>query len=130
MKTKLIALLTIICVAISSCYDDTALLDRLENHEQRLYDLETLCQEMNTNISSLQTLLEALKTNDCITSITPIMEGNKEVGYVINFANHNPITIYHGKDGADGKDAGRRDGFFVQRQRNDEGLSADHEHLG
>lgn len=57
---------------------------------------------MNTNISSLKTIVEALQTNDYVTSVTPVTEGGKEVGYTITFSKSGSITIYHGKDGADG----------------------------
>ena len=57
---------------------------------------------MNANISSLKTIVEALQTNDYVTSVTPVTEGGKEVGYTIIFSKSGSITIYHGKDGADG----------------------------
>ena len=59
---------------------------------------------MNTNISSLQTIVTALQNNDYVTGITPVMQGGKEVGYTITFSKSNPITIYHGKDGQNGED--------------------------
>lgn len=57
---------------------------------------------MNTNISSLKTIVEALQKNDYVTSVTPVTEDGKEVGYTITFSKSGAITIYHGKDGADG----------------------------
>ena len=57
---------------------------------------------MNTNITSLQTIIIALQSNDYVVNIAPIMEGNKEIGYTITFAKSGSITIYHGKDGKDG----------------------------
>ena len=66
--------------------------------------LKILCNQMNTNIESMQGILEALQNNDYITSITPIMEDSKEIGYTIYFKKGNPITIYHGQDGQNGQD--------------------------
>ena len=66
--------------------------------------LKTLCNEMNKNISSLQSLLAAIESRDCVTSCTPYMENGLQLGYTISFAKGNSIIIYHGKDGADGKD--------------------------
>ena len=57
---------------------------------------------MNTNISSLQTIVTALQNNDYVTGVTPVMQNGKEVGYTITFSKSSPITIFHGKDGADG----------------------------
>ena len=104
MKTKLIALISLICIGLSSCYDDSMLLDRMDNYDQQLADhanrlaaLETLCSQMNPNITSLQSIIEAVQAQDYITSVTPITEGDVEVGYTINFLNASPVTIYHGK---------------------------------
>ena len=91
----------------SSCseeYDDTDLRNDITDLENRVQALEELCKNMNTNISSLQTLVDALQSNDYITKITPIVSEGKEIGYNIEFLRHEPIVIYHGKDGEDGKD--------------------------
>lgn len=66
--------------------------------------LKTMCNQMNTNISALQTLVSALQNNDYVTSVAPLMDNGVEVGYTISFSKSNPITIYHGKNGADGRD--------------------------
>ena len=105
MKSKLLTLFTLVLVGISSCYDDSDLRTQLEDHEQRISALETLCNQLNTNISSLQTIVDALKNNDHVSAILPIKEGDKIVGYTISFANGGDITIYNGKDGEDGEAA-------------------------
>lgn len=66
--------------------------------------LQELCNKANSDIAALQTIVEALQSNDYIQSITPLMEENEEVGYVIAFGAHDPITIRYGKDGKDGVD--------------------------
>lgn len=66
--------------------------------------LKEMCNEMNTNIEALQTIVTALQQNDYITSVTPLMENGAQIGYTITFAKSGSIVIYHGKDGADGKD--------------------------
>ena len=50
----------------------------------------------------MQTIVTALQNNDYITSVDPLTENGKVVGYTIKFAKSNPIVIYNGKDGADG----------------------------
>lgn len=94
-------LLTI--VGCSREYDDSALVGRVNNLESRVLKLEQLCQQMNTNISSLQTIVSALQNNDYVTGVVPVTEGGKTVGYTISFTKSQPVTIYHGKDGVDGK---------------------------
>ena len=92
-------------VALTSCkYDDDDLWNSVHGLENRVAKLEELCKQMNTNISSLQTIVTALQNNDYVTGITPVMQGGKEVGYTITFSKSNPITIYHGKDGQNGED--------------------------
>ncbi|MCF0174769.1 MAG: hypothetical protein HUJ95_05445, partial [Bacteroidales bacterium] len=65
---------------------------------KRIEALETLCGQMNTNISSLQSLVSALENNDYVKSIAPVTEGGKTVGYTITFTKSQPVTIYNGKD--------------------------------
>lgn len=84
----------------SSCTADIdGLSERMDDLEARVEALEELCSQMNTNISSLQTIVGALQDNDYISSITPIVEGEDTVGYVINFTQSGAVTIYHGTDG-------------------------------
>ena len=91
-------------VVVSCSYDDSALWDEIFDHEERITKLEDLCNKMNTNITSLKTIVDALQKNDYVTSVSPISENGKEIGYFINFSKSGSITIYHGKDGVDGKD--------------------------
>lgn len=65
---------------------------------------ETYRNQVNTTVSSLQTLVTALQQHDYITGYEPYLENGKEVGYAIKFAKANPIVIYHGQDGKDGID--------------------------
>lgn len=97
---------------VASCqkFDDTPIWDKLNDHEDRISTLEALCRQMNTNITSLQSLVEALQKNDCVTAVVPVTEAGVEIGYTITFASGKYITIYHGKNGnpgqngTDGKD--------------------------
>ena len=92
---------------LSGCgddYDDSALTGRVDDLENRVTKLEELCKQMNTNISSLQALVNALQDNDYITGVTPITKDGETIGYTISFAKSAPITIYHGEDGKDGQD--------------------------
>ena len=92
-------------VALTSCkYDDDDIWNSVHGLENRVAKLEELCKQMNTNISSLQTIVTALQNNVYVTGTTPLMKDGKEIGYTITFSKGNPITIYHGKDGQDGED--------------------------
>ncbi len=67
-------------------------------------ELQTMVNKLNTNLSALQTIVEALQNNDYVTDIQPIIDNGIEIGYTILFAKSPSITIFHGKDGADGSD--------------------------
>ncbi len=91
-------------VGCSESFDDSKIWDKLDDHESRISQLEELCKQMNTNISSLQTLVSALNQKEFITNVAPISKNGEEIGYTITFTSGKTITIYHGQDGADGKD--------------------------
>lgn len=97
--------LAIIVIAFMSvgCYDDSALWDSVNDHEARIVKLETLCNQLNTNITSLQTIVSSLQNNDFVTGISPIMENGEEVGYMLTFSKSGNVSIYHGVDGKDGE---------------------------
>ena len=67
-------------------------------------ELQTKVNELNTNISALQRIVTALQEKDYITDIVPVVENSAVVGYTLIFAKNLPVTIYHGKSGADGED--------------------------
>lgn len=89
---------------LSSCaYDDSDLWNELSDHENRIAMLESLCSQINTNITALQTIVTALQDNDYVTSIVPVTQEGETIGYTINFSKSGAVTIYHGKDGKDGE---------------------------
>ncbi len=93
------------CTLLSGCSTELdSLNDRLDSLEDRIEVLEELCAQINTNIASLQVLVNAVQGNDYITSVTPIVEGEDTVGYTITFTKSGPVTIYHGRNGEDGQD--------------------------
>lgn len=109
MKGKLLWMLAVLMIAVFFCvscaesFDDTLLSGKIDNLEKRVSDLEDMCARMNTNITSLQQLLNASQNNVYITSVNPFNIGG-ESGYIISFSNSSSVTIYNGKDGSDGKD--------------------------
>ncbi|MDE6108960.1 MAG: DUF4988 domain-containing protein, partial [Muribaculaceae bacterium] len=74
MKKLFFSLCAVAILALGACdkYDDGPLTNRVDNLEQRVSALETLCKQINTNIASLQTLVGAMNQSDVITSITPL----------------------------------------------------------
>ena len=102
-KYRHLVWLTILCVTLAGCkddFDDSELRKQIADLNGRLTSLEKLCAQMNTNISSMQTIVNALQQNDYITGVTPITEEDNTIGYTITFVKNKPITIYHGKNGS------------------------------
>ena len=93
-----------LAIGCSDSYDDSALNGRVNNLEQRVSALEELCRQLNTNITSVQTLVNVMTDNDYITGVKEHTENGKVAGYVISFAKSDDITIYHGRDGKTGND--------------------------
>lgn len=96
--------LVILGFVSTSCYDDTLIKESIEDLEGRVTDLETLCTEMNSNITALTTLVQAMQKGDYVVSVSPLIEDGVEVGYRIIFKESGVVDLYHGKDGADGAD--------------------------
>ena len=101
MKKIKFFMLLVVVMLFTACHDK--LWDSIEDLDSRVTKLEELCKEMNTNISSLQTIVEVIQENDFITGIVPIEKGGEVIGYTIMFGKHEPITIYNGEDGKDGQ---------------------------
>ena len=102
-KCRHLIWLPVLCVTLAGCkddFDDSELREQIADLDGRLTSLEKLCAQMNTNISSMQTIVNALQQNDYITGVTPITEGGNTIGYTITFAKNKPISIYHGKNGS------------------------------
>ena len=80
----------------SDKYDDSALRNDLNDLENRVTKLEELCKQMNTNISSLQKIVDALQDNLSISKVEQISDG-----YIIHFSDGSTATIKNGKNSGD-----------------------------
>ena len=80
----------------SDKYDDSALRNDLSDLENRVTKLEELCKQMNTNISSLQKIVDALQDNLSISRVEQISDG-----YIIHFSDGSTATIKNGKNSED-----------------------------
>lgn len=102
MKAKLFLLLFLV-TSVWSCkkFDDSHLWDSINSLNGRVERLEDVCDRMNTNISSLQVIVQALENNDAVTSVSSLPDAS---GYTITFESGKVINIYNGTDGKDGED--------------------------
>ena len=68
------------------CYDDSELRNSIEN--------------LKSQLSQLQTLVNTLQNDDAVTGVTPNSDGS----YTIRFKKSGKVTITNGKNGENGKD--------------------------
>ncbi len=104
-------LLTMIFFAFTGCNDDE--IDQIksaqEELEQRVAALELWQQKVNSDIASIQSLIDALDKRDYVTGVTPL---NDNSGYIINFYYSGAIIIKNGIDGQNGEDGSDgKDGY-------------------
>ncbi len=97
---KLISILFTAVIFFTACNDFDGLEARVETLEDKVAKLETLCDNMNTNISSLQALVKALGNRDYVESILPVTEDGIIIGYTVKFAKMDDVTIYTGTNTA------------------------------
>lgn len=92
---KLISILYIgFTLLLVSCQHED-IWKELQEHKQRIEQLERQCRELNSNIDALQKILTAIQQNDYVTEVTKIIEGGSEVGYCLTFAKGGTVTIYY-----------------------------------
>lgn len=100
---KKLMLTCMFVLALSGCeryeYDDTAIWEQLEKIEQLENqadqdDLKVLCNQLNANITSLQTVISAQQENDRVTNIISMMDNGLDVGYLITFSENGSVPVY------------------------------------
>ncbi len=101
MQTLAAVAMMMLPAACADDYDDSALWDKVNDHEERLAALEKWQEQTNQSIAAMQ---ELLNTTDMITGVSAVTEDGQTVGYTITFLQSDPITIYNGAKGADGED--------------------------
>ena len=94
-------LVAIFAVALSatfsSCeYDDAEIWERLDDLLVRVRKLEASCEQLNSNITALQTIINGIKDNVYVTSV---VELENKSGYSLEFSNGEKVEIFHGRDG-------------------------------
>lgn len=103
MKRYITIILAALALAVSCTrFDDSAIWEELLNHRERIEKLEAECNRLNSNISALQVILEAIQSKDYVTDIVKVVEDGVEIGYSLTFAKGGKVTIYHGTAGEDG----------------------------
>ena len=63
-----------------SCGQYEDIWNNLNDHEQRIKELEKQYRELNSNIEAIQTILTALQEKDYVTEVMRIVEDGEEGG--------------------------------------------------
>ena len=66
--------------------------------ERRIEKLEQRCNDMNTTLSGIKTLLDNLNKYEFITDIKAFYANGVVAGYTISFTHSDPIVLYNGTD--------------------------------
>ena len=69
MKKVLFFLLLCMAMCLHSCYDDSALWKSVNDHSARLTKLETLCNQMNSDISTISSLSTSTNYQNAATKV-------------------------------------------------------------
>ena len=100
---KLLFPLIALCLLAAGCAPD--LTEEFNALKKDVTTLQEQVKDLQNQVDAVKKLAEAASANESITDYQPIKdtEGNI-IGYTIYFTNMDPIEIYYGEDGADGKD--------------------------
>lgn len=102
---KVLSFCCLTALLLAGCcnkYDDSELWGNVNDLKDRIAKLEKTVQTMNSEIGSIQSIVDAVNERDYIVKIEELADKS---GYSITFAKGNTITIKHGKDGNDGDNA-------------------------
>ena len=91
---KCMCFLAVCVMTFSSCYNDDDLKNSISGLEDRMDKLEASLQSVQTDISTLKTLTDALSQNKSIASVLE----NEDGSYTIKFSDKTEVTIRNGEN--------------------------------
>ena len=84
-------------------YDDTALKEKVDALDKKVTALQTEVDKLKGDVSGLTTTINEWKNGGLITKIEDAKEGDVVVGKTITFLGGKTVTLFYGKDGAQGQ---------------------------
>ena len=100
MRKGILLIFTMLATLIGcGQYDDSELKSDINDLKSRMAALEKQCKNMNENLTSLQTIVDAIRKQDGVVSVTDLPDGQ---GYSVKFVSGKVIYLYNGKNGTDG----------------------------
>ena len=95
-RLYLLSLLLLAVLLPSGCH--TQIDSDIRVLERRIDKLEQRCNEMNTTLAGIKTMLDNLNKYDFITDIKAFYSDGVLAGYTISFTHSDPIVLYNGTD--------------------------------
>ena len=95
-RILLTAIITIVAPAFTACTDYQ---DEINALDFRITVLENLVRQLNSDLESMQVIVNAMEEGDYITNVT-----ENSQGYIITFNKSGAVVIKDGKDGQNGRD--------------------------
>ena len=100
MRKGILLIFTVLATLVGcGQYDDSELKSDINDLKSRMAALEQQCKNLNENLTSLQTIVDAIQKQDGIVSVTDLPDGQ---GYSVKFVSGKVIYLYNGKNGTDG----------------------------
>ena len=97
MRKGILLIFTMLATLIGcGQYDDSELKSDINDLKSRMAALEQQCKNMNENLTSLQTIVNASQKQDGIVSVTDLPDGQ---GYSVKFVSGKVIYLYNGTNG-------------------------------
>ena len=99
--SKWVVVSALVLASFGACkkYDDSELWKRIESLEKNDSEIKQAENNVNNDIKALNQLISTLETGNYITSVITLEDGS---GYMITFAEGEPILIKNGTDGEKG----------------------------
>ena len=100
MRKGILLIFTVLATLVGcGQYDDSELKSDINDLKSRMAALEKQCKNMNENLTSLQAIVDAIRKQDGVVSVTDLPDGQ---GYSVKFVSGKVIYLYNGKNGTDG----------------------------
>ena len=100
MRKGILLIFTVLATLVGcGQYDDSELKSDINDLKSRMAALEQQCKNLNENLTSLQAIVDAIRKQDGVVSVTDLPDGQ---GYSVKFVSGKVIYLYNGKNGTDG----------------------------
>ncbi len=89
---RILSIIALASMLVASCqnYDQD-----IESMQKELDAIKTAATDFNSNMESLQQIVNAISSGDKVESITPVEKNGAVAGYTVKFKNAGSVTVYN-----------------------------------